>query len=134
LQEIQPQLSGVFAGTLAGIGGSLIAALGGLLLDRVALSTANRAQDFIHRHIIPTLPERRIAIKIEDAVLAMIAERAQVVAESLRLAGTVKNKLIEKHHVFLSEELLSVDYASSRLDPEGAWQAIVRVVGQVASP
>jgi hypothetical protein len=86
LQEIQPQLSGVFAGTLAGIGGSLIAALGGLLLDRVALSTANRAQDFIHRHIIPTLPERRIAIKIEDAVLAMIAERAQVVAESLRLA------------------------------------------------
>jgi ATP-dependent helicase Lhr and Lhr-like helicase len=59
---------------------------------------------------------------------------AQGPADAVSLAGTVKNKLIEKHHVFLSEELLSVDYASSRLDPEGAWQAIVRVVGQVASP
>jgi hypothetical protein len=86
LQEIQPQLSGVFAGTLAGIAGSLLAAVGGLVLDRVALSTANRAQDFIHRFIIPTLPERRIAIRIEDAVLAVISERAQAVVESFRTA------------------------------------------------
>jgi len=81
LQEIQPQLSGVFAGTLAGIGGSLLAAVGGLVLDRVALSTANQSQDFIHRFILPTLPERRIAVRIEDAVLNVIAERAQAVAE-----------------------------------------------------
>lgn len=86
LQEIQPQLSGVFAGTLAGIAGSLLAAVGGLVLDRVALSTANRAQDFIHRFIIPTLPERRIAIRIEDAVLAVISERAQSVVETFRAA------------------------------------------------
>lgn len=86
LQEIQPQLSGVFAGTLAGIGGSLLASVSGLLLDRVALTTANQAQDFIHRFIIPRLPERRIAIRIEDAVLTMIAERAQLVAESFRQA------------------------------------------------
>ncbi len=86
LQEIQPQLSGVFAGTLAGIGGSLLAAVGGLVVDRVALTTANRAQDFIHHFIIPTLPERRIAIRIEDAVLAVIAERAQAVVESFRMA------------------------------------------------
>lgn len=86
LQEIQPQLSGVFAGTLAGIGGALIAAVGGLFLDRVALSTSNRAQDFIHRHILPTLPERRIAIRIEEAVLTAIGERAQAVVENFRLA------------------------------------------------
>ncbi len=86
LQEIQPQLSGVFAGTLAGIGGSLLAAVGALVLDRVALSSANRAQDFIHRFILPILPERRIAIRIEDAVLALISERAQAVAESFRQA------------------------------------------------
>jgi hypothetical protein len=86
LQQIQPLLSGVFAGTLAGISGSLLAAAGGLLLDRVALSTSNRAQDFIHRFILPLLPERRIALRIEDAVLAVIAERAQAVAETFRSA------------------------------------------------
>jgi methyl-accepting chemotaxis protein len=86
LQEIQPQLGGVFAGTLAGIGGSLLASVGGLLLDRVALTTANRTQDFIHRFIIPTLPERRISIRVEDAVLTLITERAQSVAESFRQA------------------------------------------------
>jgi hypothetical protein len=82
LQQIEPHLAGVFAGTLAGIVGSLLAAVGGLTLDWTSLSTINRAQDFIHRHILPTLPERRIAVRIEDAVLALIAERAQAVAES----------------------------------------------------
>lgn len=82
LQQIQPHLAGVFAGTLAGILGSLLAAVGGLILDWTSLSTVNRAQDFIHRHILPTLPERRIAVRIEDAVLAMIAEKAQAVAQS----------------------------------------------------
>src|SRR6266581_1198908 len=84
LQQIEPHLAGVFAGTLAGIVGSLLASAGALILDWTSLSTMNRAQDFIHRHILPTLPERRIAIRIEDAVLALIAERAQAVAESFR--------------------------------------------------
>jgi ATP-dependent Lhr-like helicase len=52
-------------------------------------------------------------------------------ADSVQLAGTVSNKLIEKHHVFLSEELLSIDYGSRRLDPEGAWQAAVQVLAQI---
>ena len=82
LQQIQPYLAGVFAGTLAGILGSLLAAVGGLMLDWTSLSTVNRAQDFIHRHILPTLPERRIALRIEDAVMAVIAEKAQAVADS----------------------------------------------------
>lgn len=86
LQEIQPQLSGVFAGTLAGIAGSLLAAIGGLVLDRVSLSSANSVQDFVHRFILPMLPERRISVRIEEAVLTEIAERAQAVAESFRRA------------------------------------------------
>lgn len=56
---------------------------------------------------------------------------AQGPADAVQLAGTVSNKLIEKHHMFLSEELLSIDYGSCRLDPEGAWQSAVRVVAQV---
>jgi hypothetical protein len=82
LQQIQPSLAGVFAGTLAGIVGSLFASAGAVMLDWVSLSAVNRAQDFIHRHILPTLPERRIAIRIEDAVLAVIGEKAQAVAQS----------------------------------------------------
>jgi hypothetical protein len=84
LQQIQPHLSGVFAGTLAGIIGSLVAAVGGIILDSMSLSTVNRAQDFIHRHILPTLPERRIAVRIEEAVLALIAAKAEAVAEGFR--------------------------------------------------
>lgn len=56
---------------------------------------------------------------------------AQGPADATELAGTVRNKLIEKHHLFLDEELLSLDYASCRLDTEGAWQALVRVVAQI---
>lgn len=82
LQQIQPSLAGVFAGTLAGIIGSLLSSAGGVMLDWASLSAVNRAQDFVHRHILPTLPERRIAIRIEDAVLAVIGEKAQAVAQS----------------------------------------------------
>jgi hypothetical protein len=82
LQQIQPHLAGVFAGTLAGIVGALFASAGGVLLDSVSLSAVNRAQDFIHRHILPTLPERRIAVHIEEAMLTLIGEKAQAVAQS----------------------------------------------------
>lgn len=82
LQQIEPHLAGVFAGTLAGIVGSLLASAGGVMLDWMSLSAENQAQEFIHRYILPTLPERRISIRIEDAVLALIGEKAQAVAQS----------------------------------------------------
>jgi ATP-dependent Lhr-like helicase len=53
---------------------------------------------------------------------------AQGPADAVELAATVANKLVEKHHLFLSEELLSLDYSTCRLDPEGAWQALVRLI------
>ena len=56
---------------------------------------------------------------------------AQGPADTVELAATIKNKVIEKYHVFLDDELLSVDYASSRLDPESAWSAAVRVSAQL---
>lgn len=57
---------------------------------------------------------------------------AQGPADPVELAKTVANKHTEKHHIFMTEEVLSIDYASSRLDPEGAWQACLRMVAQVA--
>lgn len=86
LQQIQPHLAGVFAGTLAGIIGALLASAGGVVLDSASLSALNRVQDFIHHHIIPTLPERRIAVHIEEAVLTLIGEKAQAVAQSFNTA------------------------------------------------
>lgn len=40
------------------------------------------------------------------------------------LAGTVENKIVDKHDRYLSEELLNVNYASKRLDIEGALSEI----------
>ncbi len=83
------------------------------------------------------LPVERDGIAIvvndtsRDALIPHLrALAAQGPADAIELAGTVANKLIEKHHQFLSEELLSLDYASARLDTEGAWQALVRVVAE----
>lgn len=81
------------------------------------------------------LPVERdgVAIIVNDiSAQALIphlrALAAQGPADAAELADTVKNKLIEKHHRFLDEELLSLDYASCKLDTEGSWQALVRAV------
>jgi ATP-dependent Lhr-like helicase len=83
------------------------------------------------------LPVERdgIAIVANDISLAGLiphlrALAAQGPADRIELARSVSNKLTEKYHVFLGEELLSVDYASSRLDTEGAWQACIRLASQ----
>jgi ATP-dependent Lhr-like helicase len=70
-------------------------------------------------------------ISAEALVPHLRALASQGPADAVQLAETVANKLIEKHHVFMSDELLSIDYASCRLDTEGAWQAALRAVAQV---
>jgi ATP-dependent Lhr-like helicase len=69
-------------------------------------------------------------INANDLIPHLRALAAQGPADAIELATTVANKRLEKHHPYLSDELLSLDYAGCRLDPEGAWQAIVRVLGQ----
>jgi hypothetical protein len=86
LQEIQPELAGVFSGTLAGIVGSLVSATGGLLLNAVVRRVNNSVQDFIHLQILPEIPERRIALRIEEAVLERIGEKAQAVVGKMEQA------------------------------------------------
>jgi len=54
-------------------------------------------------------------------------------ADPSQLASTIANKTVEKHHPFLSEELLSLDYGSGLLDPEGAWATVVRLVAETDS-
>jgi ATP-dependent Lhr-like helicase len=45
-------------------------------------------------------------------------------SSALSLAASVQNKISQKHHVWLDEELLNLDYASSDLDLVGAYGAI----------
>jgi ATP-dependent Lhr-like helicase len=71
-----------------------------------------------------------VAIVVSDAserhvkvVLDEISSQVPVSAESV--AATVKNKINQKHHVWLDEYLLNIDYASSELDIVGAHKAAV---------
>jgi ATP-dependent Lhr-like helicase len=45
-------------------------------------------------------------------------------ADGPSLAADASNKVVEKYDAFLPEELLSLDYASRRLDPIGAWETL----------
>jgi ATP-dependent helicase Lhr and Lhr-like helicase len=54
---------------------------------------------------------------------------AQGPTDAAELAAVVANKASEKHHVFLTEDLLGRDYASANLDPDGAWHAWVTLAG-----
>ena len=45
------------------------------------------------------------------------------------LAAFVVNKQTEKFHPYLSEPLLALDYASGRLDVEGAWAVAREIAG-----
>ncbi|HVR95780.1 MAG TPA: DEAD/DEAH box helicase [Thermoanaerobaculia bacterium] len=47
----------------------------------------------------------------------------------LGLALSVVNKRTEKFHPYLTDELLAADWASSRIDVQGAWEAIREVAG-----
>ena len=84
LQEIQPDLAGVFGGTLAGIVGSLLAAVGSVVLDAVVRRVNIRAQDLINLRVLPEIPDRRISIQIEEAILERIGAKAEGVAAALK--------------------------------------------------
>lgn len=54
--------------------------------------------------------------------------RAEGPIDPLVLAGSIQNKAGEKYDHFLSEALLCEDFARSRLDTQGAWKTIGRLL------
>lgn len=64
-------------------------------------------------------------IELEKSLQEIVKE---VPADPLKLASTIQNKAKEKYDLFLTEELLSADYASSKLDPIGAWELLSKTV------
>ena len=78
-----------------------------VLLDSPALLLRNTSPDEVRQH------------------LADFASAGP--PDATALAASVENKKTEKHHPYLSEELLNVDYVSSQLDADGAWQSAMRL-------
>ena len=97
------------------------------------------AGDRIMNTMALQLRARQLAVAIEGMALLVrdttpveLQEHIQALADAGppdtgMLATSVENKRTEKHHVFLSDDLLDADYASSQLDSEGAWRTVVRL-------
>lgn len=93
-----------------------------------------------------TLQLRARGLKAEREKIAILVSKAGVeelkkglkeivedgVADPLKLAATIQNKTKEKYDLFLSEELMSADYASSKLDPIGAWNQLNKILEENA--
>lgn len=74
-----------------------------------------------------------IALEVQQTTAARLREEIRRLvdagpADAIALARTVANKETEKLHSFLSDELLSADYAASKLDSTGAWQALAEAI------
>jgi hypothetical protein len=76
-------LQGVFYGTLGGIFGSLLASVGNLVFGLVADSWLRHAESFLNANVLPRIPEQRVAIKLEEAVLSVIDARIEVITRGM---------------------------------------------------
>ena len=76
-----------------------------------------------------------VCISVSDANSRAVENALRELCEgdppsAVELAGTVENKVVEKHHPLLTEDLLTRDYASSRLDITGALEVARLVLRQ----
>jgi hypothetical protein len=79
------------------------------------------------------LPAARLAV-VEHRTLAL-ARTVALPIDVTQLAASVENKLVKKYHWALGESLLAADYASSRLDLDGAVAAARGLLGdEVTGP
>jgi uncharacterized phage infection (PIP) family protein YhgE len=76
-------LQGVFYGTLGGIVGSLLASTGSLTYGFFADHWTRRAEAYLNDAVLPRIPEQRVSLKLEDAVLALIETRIQAITREL---------------------------------------------------
>lgn len=80
-----------------------------------------------------------VALVVDEATPGGLLPHLRALADAgpcdaAELAGTVRNKASERYHPVLDEALLSLDYASSALDAEGAWQATVQTIARIERP
>jgi hypothetical protein len=99
------------------------------------ITEAQTRHDVIDVQLHPDGPQARAALRARVRALqaddpvrpVTVAVPSNYAGLALRRALIVDGKETEKHHRFLGENLLARDYASSRLDSEGAWQTARRL-------
>ena len=80
------------------------------------------------RTVIPLGPALHLTDTPADSLGQQVEELISVGSPNAEsLAATVQNKRTEKHHWYLSDDLLNADYASSRLDIDRAWEVLRRL-------
>jgi len=62
--------------------------------------------------------------KVQDCLEQLLKDG---VPDAYELARSVANKACEKYDLFLTDELLSADYAASKLDAEGAFEVLAKL-------
>ena len=97
-----------------------IALRGDRILDTLALAARTHGAEC--RRVGPALQFDELPPEAARRLLADLA--ASPPPDPLALAAVVENKRTEKLHPFLSDELLTADYAARALDVEGAWEAL----------
>ena len=63
--------------------------------------------------------------KLQSCLRTMLKEG---VPDAYELARSVANKAMEKYDNFLTDELLSADYAASKFDAEGAFKVLTSIM------
>jgi ATP-dependent Lhr-like helicase len=63
----------------------------------------------------------------EELTHCMKALKKEDVPDAYELARSIGNKATEKYDLFLTDELLSADYAASKLDADGAFKAVSKL-------
>jgi len=79
-------LQTVFVGTISGVVGSLIGSLAGVIVSTAGPSAVRKLDEFVQRQILPCIPEHRISVDIEEAVLSSLTSRTQAAVDRFAAA------------------------------------------------
>lgn len=98
---------------------------GDRITDTIAVQLRARGLSVVNEGIMLQLSK----VKPDQLCQCLKEVVAQGPADPLVLSRSIANKLTEKYDAFLPEEMLCEDYGKSRLDTEGAWSTLSRIVG-----
>lgn len=107
-----------------------MAELFGCTADNISLHLKNIYQE---RELGPVATAEKFSVVQKEVISNSSPDEVQKCLRALlkeglpdayELARSVVNKVIEKYDLFLTDELLSADYAASKLDAEGAYNLL----------
>jgi hypothetical protein len=130
---VRASLRGVFLGTLAGIAGSAIVGFSGIFLAASARRMTMAVERYLHGSLLPAMPERRIGVQIEEAIIGVIAERTELVVAQFRdalqpIAAELSTAAIQSSKAATSATG-AFDHAATILQGSGNLRAAATLIG-----